>query len=124
MVGSQYAQRLQDESKSVEVTGDKDRELGKDAVIDPHMIIVVNLLPDLDILVDLPGTHEPLLIIVQLAIGTDMPLEVSLLTTILMYLHTFLHLMLAENTTNQVQFIAVIDALKLRLLLVFELRLL
>lgn len=88
------------------------------------MIIVVNLLPNLDILIDLPGTHEPLLIIVQLAIGTDMPLEVSLLTTILMYLHTFLHLMLAENTTNQVQFIAVIDALKLRLLLVFELRLL
>ena len=95
MVGSQYTQRLQDQSKSVEVACDKDRELGKDAIIDPHMIVVVILLPNFDSLVGLLRTHEPLLIIVQLAIGTDMPLEMRLLTTILMYLHTLLHLMLA-----------------------------
>lgn len=66
------------------------------------MIIVVYFLPDLDILVDLPRTHEPFLIIVQFAIDTYMPLEVHFLTTILMYLHTFLHLMLTEDATNKV----------------------
>ena len=50
-----------------------------------------------------------------------MPLEEHLLYAILMDLHALLHLMLAENPTNYVQFIAVIDTLKLRLLLVPEL---
>lgn len=85
------------------------------------MVIIVILFPNLTRLVGFFGALEPLLVEVQLASGTDMPFEVHLLTAILMYLHALLHLMLAKNATNDVQFIAMIDALKLRLLLIFEL---
>lgn len=66
------------------------------------MVIVIILLPDSDKLVGFFRALEPLLIVVQLASGTDMPFEVHLLTAILMYLHALLHLMLAEDATNDI----------------------
>jgi hypothetical protein len=67
------------------------------------------------------GALEPLLVEVEFASGADMPLEVMFISLILIDFDIVLHGILADDAPDDIELILVIDAFKLRLLLIFEL---